>query len=473
MKGGCLKARSIVAVVSALTLTAAPVAAQRPGALAGVVYDSLIGAPLAGAQVWIRGTTHVATTDRDGRFRIDSVPAGTHVVSFEHPDLDSIGLSTNAVRVPVPAGRTFEVLLATRSTATLRRAACGERGVGPHGDSAVVFGSVRDAETGVRLAGAAVTASWTAIVSGIDRHVATIPASQSVRTDSIGGFYVCGVPGEINVALQARADSFASGEIDVQVGPRGIMRRDLAVSREPLRAAPRGGALRPSAVVTDAGATLLVGTAVLTGTVAEERGAPRAGAVVSVEGTPGEAVTDERGRFTLTGLPGGSRMVVARMVGYLAARAPVDLRGRDTTRAALRLRAIELLDTITVVARGPRERLMAQIEERRLTTNGFMVGEEDIRARGNTRSIFMAMSNVVTEGTGPVRYNLYIQQGNRMCTPTVYIDGIRAGLMELQAWRNEYLIAVEVYPRPSAALGRFQSPDDCGVILAWTRMYRG
>lgn len=454
-----------------LLLATSPGRAQRPGALAGTVYDSLLGAPLAGANVWLQGTARGAVTGRDGRFRIDSVAPGAYVVTFEHPDLDSAGLTANAARVVVPAGLTFEVVLATRSAATLRRAACGAAVTGPHGDSSVVFGDVRDAESRVRLAGALVTAEWTAILREADGRVTTAPASQATRTDSIGGYYLCGLPNEVVVTVQARADSFASGVIDVQVGARGFLRRDLAVSREPLRAAAPG-ALRPSAaMMADAGAVRR-GRAVLMGTVTEERGAPRAGAVVVLEGVPGETVTDERGRFVLTGLPSGSQMVTARMVGYLAARAPVELRNRDTTRVPLRLRAITLLDTVTVTAPGPRERLVAQIEERLGTTRGFVVHEEDIRTRGNTRSLFYGMSNVVTEGTGPVRYNLYIQIGNRMCTPTIYVDGIRAGLLELQAYRNEHLVAVEVYPRTSAALGRFQSPDECGVILAWTRMYR-
>jgi len=293
----------------------------------------------------------------------------------------------------------------------------------------------------------------------------------ATRTDSLGSFYLCGLTNEVGFTLQARADSFASGAIDLQVGTRMLLRRDLTLSREPLRVLSRG-ALRPSAVMTES-STVRRGTAVLTGTVTEDQGLPRAGAYVSVEGAGTESVTDERGRFVLAGLPAGTQMVTARMVGYVAARVPVDLRGRDTTRLPLRLRAITLLDTVTVVARGPRERLLAEIEERRAATGGFVLREEDIRTRGNTRSLFFGMANVITEGTGPVRYNLYIQMGNtRMCVPTIYIDGIRAGILELGAWQNQYLVALEVYPRTSAALGRFYSPDDCGVVLAWTRMHR-
>ena len=458
-------------LAAVLAVWPAAAGAQQLGALAGLVYDSLIGAPLAGARVFVRGVARSGITDRAGRFRIDSLPAGTHIVSFDHPELDTIGLSANAARIMVPAGGTFEIVLATRSGATLRRAACRERSVGPHGDSSVVFGAVRDAESGVRLAGAVVSASWTAISRGAGGQVTTRPATVATRTDSLGSFYLCGLTNEVGFTLQARADSFASGAIDLQVGTRMLLRRDLTLSREPLRVLSRG-ALRPSAVMTESSAVRR-GTAVLTGTVTEDQGAPRAGAYVSVEGAGTESVTDERGRFVLAGLPAGTQMVTARMVGYVAARVPVDLRGRDTTRLPLRLRAITLLDTVTVVARGPRERLLAEIEERRAATGGFVLREEDIRTRGNTRSLFFGMANVITEGTGPVRYNLYIQMGNtRMCVPTIYIDGIRAGILELGAWQNQYLVALEVYPRTSAALGRFYSPDDCGVVLAWTRMHR-
>jgi hypothetical protein len=457
--------------VAALAAWPAVADAQQVGALAGLVYDSLIGAPLAGAQVFVRGAARSGVTDRAGRFRIDSLLAGTHVVSFDHPELDSIGLPANAARVMVPAGGTFEIVLATRSAATLRRAACGERPTGPHGDSSFVFGDVRDAESGVRLAGALVSAAWIAITRTARGLVTTAPATVAARTDSLGSFYLCGLTNEVGLTLQARADSFASGAIDVQVGPRMLLRRDLTISREPLRVVSRG-ALRPSAVMTESSAVRR-GSAVLTGTVTEEQGAPRAGAWVSVESAGAETVTDERGRFVLAGLPAGTQMVTARMVGYVATRVPVDLRGRDTTRLSLRVRAITLLDTLTVVARGPRERLLAEIDERRRVTGGFVLHEEDIRRRGNTRSLFFGMANVLTEGTGAVRYNLYIQQGgNRICIPTMYIDGVRAGVLELQAWRNEYLVAVEVYPRPSAALGRFQSPEDCGVVLVWTRLLR-
>ena len=52
----------------------APAAAQGTGSLGGLVYDSLLGAPLPGAQVWVQGTDLSAVTGRDGRFLIGGVP---------------------------------------------------------------------------------------------------------------------------------------------------------------------------------------------------------------------------------------------------------------------------------------------------------------------------------------------------------------------------------------------------------------
>lgn len=63
------------ALVAAL---AAPgVAQQATGTVAGRVTDKGTGQPLASVQVTISPTTRGALTDRDGRYRIENVPAGT------------------------------------------------------------------------------------------------------------------------------------------------------------------------------------------------------------------------------------------------------------------------------------------------------------------------------------------------------------------------------------------------------------
>ena len=86
-------------------------AAQR--SVNGTVYDSLLHAPLRGADVWVRGSERHTETDADGRFHLDSIPPGRYTLLVSHPGLDSAGLFTLAV--PVDAGDGAVVRLATPS----------------------------------------------------------------------------------------------------------------------------------------------------------------------------------------------------------------------------------------------------------------------------------------------------------------------------------------------------------------------
>src|SRR5205814_4541647 len=89
---GLLGARTVLEAQVPRRVVPAP-ASETYGVLRGIVYDSLLHGTLEGAHVWIEGTPISATTDAGGRFRMDSVPSGSHIIGFEHPDLDSAGLS--------------------------------------------------------------------------------------------------------------------------------------------------------------------------------------------------------------------------------------------------------------------------------------------------------------------------------------------------------------------------------------------
>src|SRR6267143_138968 len=98
-------------------------AAQR--SVEGTVYDSLLHAPLRGADVWVRGSERHAQTGADGRFRLDSIIPGRYTLLVSHPGLDSAGLFTLAVPVNITADET-PVNVATPSLATLWRRRCGQ-----------------------------------------------------------------------------------------------------------------------------------------------------------------------------------------------------------------------------------------------------------------------------------------------------------------------------------------------------------
>ena len=52
-----------------------------PGTVQGRVVDAETAEPLAGAHVFLSGTTHGTTTDADGRYRLDRLPPGSHEIA--------------------------------------------------------------------------------------------------------------------------------------------------------------------------------------------------------------------------------------------------------------------------------------------------------------------------------------------------------------------------------------------------------
>ncbi len=80
-------------ILALVLLTTAPLrlTAQEttPGTLQGRVIDAETGDPLAGAHVFLAGSTLGATTDRDGRYRLAHLPPGRHEIAasmlgYEH-----------------------------------------------------------------------------------------------------------------------------------------------------------------------------------------------------------------------------------------------------------------------------------------------------------------------------------------------------------------------------------------------------
>src|SRR6267378_637970 len=108
---------------SFLLLLLVPQAVVGQRAVVGTVYDSLVHAPLRGADVWVRGSERHAQTGSEGRFRLDSIIPGRYTLLVSHPGLDSAGLFTLAVPVNITADQT-PVNVATPSLASLWRRRC-------------------------------------------------------------------------------------------------------------------------------------------------------------------------------------------------------------------------------------------------------------------------------------------------------------------------------------------------------------
>lgn len=437
--------RTIVLVVLAVGLAASAAAQgmRGQGALRGLAHDSLLHAPLGGAEVWVRGTNLRTLTDSAGHFRFDTIPEGRHVLVLSHPGLDSVGFFNLAAAVTVETGRVATVLLATPSLATIWQRRCPPSPE-PVADSGVLMGVVTDAATGNRLAGAGVVGRWVVLKQdGVE--VGTEERAIATLTDSIGGYVACGVSTDMTVHTRAYGAGDSSGAVQVRPGARAVARHDFTVGH-----ATRGAAIRGSVTGLD--------------------GAPVAGARVSVDST--RAVTKVDGTFLLTNLPAGTQWLSVRAVGRAPLDQAVDLREGDTLRVHLPLGASAItLDTVRIV--GTRMwSTMQGIEDRKKRGFGIIRTEAELRGRTDIVSTLQGLPSLRVERR---RGRLFLVFPGRSmgslggCFATVYLDGLRVGYEELLAYKPEELLAIEVYPRGQGAPLQYATSNACGVVLVWTK----
>jgi TonB-dependent receptor len=100
----CVACVAILSSTASLAGAQAVAAATKTGTIAGRVTDGVTGSPLPGAKVVVEGAASETSTDREGNFRLDAVPAGsrTLVVSY-------LGHRDQRIDVSVTAGTTKAV----------------------------------------------------------------------------------------------------------------------------------------------------------------------------------------------------------------------------------------------------------------------------------------------------------------------------------------------------------------------------
>jgi hypothetical protein len=282
-----------------------------------------------------------------------------------------------------------------------------------------------------------------------------------LRTDSLGNYYACGVPTDYYVTVQGFAGGGSeTGITERLLGPRGVARHDVAISRR-------------NTSTIDSLSGMRQGRATLAGVVRRENGDPRPSARVLVDDAVGEAVADSGGRFFLGNLPAGSQMAMARMIGYSSSRMQVDLRDGDTTWVEFSMRELTTLDTIRVTASAWAAARIDEIEQRRRAGQGIQMTEEQIKDEGTLRSVFQQMPNITVEGPSAMTYLLYGRSTVGHCLLNLFIDGRRALPAEVQALNPGQILALEYFSRPSQAPLNYQTVgSSCGALLVWTKFMR-
>lgn len=468
-----MKSRRTIQIAAALTLVGPgallsqqkpappPVAAakQGTGQIVGLVLDSLNGRYLSGADVIIQGVKATLTTDSLGRFRMDSIPAGTYQVGVFHPLLDTLGISLATQPFHVGTDSSTSVVLAVPSASTIIRGACPIR-PRAQGTSAVI-GHVTDPETLQPVAGAEVSIAWTQIEASKESGIHRSPRLVYDSTDAAGKFHICGLPNSMQATLQAKRGRSVTAEIPITVGEAEteLFARTLLLSQ------------------ADSGTK--VGKATVSGRVVLENSTTNAGSRVEVVGTDVVVLTNEKGEFTLRNLPSGSQVLLARHLGWGADAVPVDLSSREPKQVTIKLsKYVAVIEPVVVTARRMAGLDKVGFTQRKKSGAGYYLDPDQIQRMRPT-----VLTDILRQVPG-LRVS-YTNEGEVVSSSRgvsslaasgcvrYFVDG-----MEWQSAQpgdiNQFvngseIVGAEIYQGTTAPAQYSRGMGDCTTIVLWTK----
>ncbi len=202
---------------------------EKPATIAGVVVDST-GAPLAGATVRLAGTPFTTAVDSAGRFRLDSLPAGSHTIIAEHAAYSALGMPAADETVSLDEGETQRITLRAATTSEIAARLCdGKTPARGHG---TLHLTMIDADRNAPLDTMGVWVHWTAPdVAESEPASVRFPGQQS-RTDARGIVVFCNVPTRIPIEVETvRANDRTVHITQITLGQGEISARTLRTRR--------------------------------------------------------------------------------------------------------------------------------------------------------------------------------------------------------------------------------------------------
>ena len=460
-----MKKLSVLRMLLVPTIAFVPsLAAQNPatpgpastgkGQIVGVVVDSLDARFLSGADVVIRGGEPAAHTDSLGRFNIDSLVPGTYQVGVFHDLLDTLSITLLTSPFRVGPDSTVLVVLAVPSAASLVRRSCPESG----GTTAsAVIGRVSDPETLQPIAGAEVSIAWSEFQVSKAFGLRRTPRLVRDTTDAAGAYTICGLPSSLQASLQARRGPAISGEIPIELGDRPVELKARTI------------------LLSSADSAAKSGNATVSGRVVLEGGAASAGSRVELVGSDAVAMTDEKGEFTMRNLPSGSRVLLARHLGYGAETVPVDLSSHNEPRVTITLpKYVAVMDPVLVTARRVAALDKVGFNDRNRSGSGYYIGPDRLeKMHAINVTDILRMVPGLRVSYGPNGETVSSSRGIDNSCVQYYLDDMQ--FTELEPGDINHfvtggeVVAVEVYQGPSTPPQFMRGGGDCITIVLWTR----
>jgi uncharacterized protein (DUF2141 family) len=436
-------------------------AKPRRGQINGLVLDSLNGRYLAGADVIIQGAKATVFTDSLGRFRIDSLSPGTYQVGVFHPLLDTLGLSLATKPFYLGADSTSFILLAIPSAATIIHGRCPVR-PRPQGTSAVI-GHVTDPETMQPVAGAEVSIAWSQIEVSKEVGVRQTPRLIRDSTDASGAYRLCGLPNSMQATLVAKRGNSVTAEIPIALGDQDteLFARTLLLSH--------ADSMTKEGVASVSGRVILEGSPV------------KAGTRVELVGTDKIALTNEQGDFTLSKLPSGSHVLLARHLGFGAQTVAVDLTPHEPQRVSVKLpKFVATLDPVVVNAKRTESLDKVGFSQRQKNGMGYYLGPDQLK---NMHPQYL--TDVLRRVPG-----LHVQSsgtGGEVVTSSRGVSSLSGGdcvqyYLDDMPWQSaepgdinnfvngNEIAAVEVYQGSTVPAQYTRAGGGCTTIVLWTRL---
>ncbi|MBL0938771.1 MAG: carboxypeptidase regulatory-like domain-containing protein [Gemmatimonadaceae bacterium] len=467
-----------------MTLASAGGAAriEAQGRLVGTVYDSVAAKPLSAAFVQLAlvsdpSVSRSVRADDRGRFRVDSMAAGTWVMAVMHPRIDSLGIEQLARPVTTRGAGEQRMNLSIPSARSLMREVCGDTVIADgsgyvHGRLRRVAGSGVSSGTSESAARGQVEVQWVDMMVSVTKGVGVtrVPRRTATVAQADGAFTVCGVPAGGTVRVRGAHGTDTTGMIEMVVPEHGIARLDLTVGTV-------------SHVDVDS-VPMRRGQGVLRGRILGPLGQPLPNASAGVWGTGLTARTDSSGYWQLRQLPMGTHTVDIRAIGFQAEQHIVDIGDLADHELHSTLERMVTLDTVRT--RALREQLFVPeiraFEQRRRTGHGSFRGpaEVDQIMPSEAAHLFRTVPGVRVipdmRSSLMLGYRILMRGGaaGASCVPDLIIDRVRIANDLHEGLIDDWVLfsqvrAVEVYQAITGTPPEFmRAGNQCGTIVIWT-----